>query len=74
MTNVQTIVWHKECYNNWKKSLDEYEKLTLQRLEKVKADRYRLNFYEEQIKCAVITKKDKFDGDTYKVKRSEVLR
>jgi len=67
--NAREISWHEECFKNWKGSLDKHEERTLQELEKIKADRKRLDFYEDQIKSAKITGKDRFDRERYKVKR-----
>lgn len=64
-----SIKWHEECYNNWKRSLDKHEERTLKELEKIKQDRERLNFYDEQIKSAKATGKLEFDRYKYKVKR-----
>lgn len=69
MNNTQTIKWHEECFGNWKKSLDKHEERTLQELEKIKQDRVRLNFYDDQIKSAKIIGKLRFDRERYKVKR-----
>ena len=66
-----SINWHEECYGNWKKSLDKHEERTLTELEKIKEDRIRLNFYEDQIKSAKITGKDRFDREKYKVKHND---
>jgi len=66
---INSIKWHENCYNNWKQTLDKYEEDTLKRLEEIKRDRKRLDFYSFQISEAKIHNKVSFDSDKFRVKR-----
>ena len=69
MTNKQQIEWHKNCYGNWKSSLDKHEERTFKELEKIKQDKLRLDFYKFQIEEAEELGKPDFDRDKFRVKR-----
>jgi len=69
MEKQNTIKWHEQGYNNWKNSLDVHEERTLEELEKIKADRERLDFYKFQIDEAKKLGKDKFDRERFRIRR-----
>lgn len=73
MAEQNTIEWHEENYKNWKGCLDKHEERTLKELEKIKADRVRLNFFKFQIEEAKKLGKEKFDRERFRVKRQTGL-
>lgn len=70
MGNKMPTKWHKECANNWGKSIDREEKEVLSRLASVKIAKEQHEFYLQQIATAEKENRDGFDRDKYLVKRN----
>ena len=60
------LIWHKECLANWKAANLRETHFIQNRLDSLSRTIDEANFYEYQIKCAMLENKDSFDRDRYK--------
>ena len=65
------LEWHKQCLENWNKSLESDRQLIDRLLSTYKRNLANFQFYQEQIVYAESEGKDAFDSDKYKVKKRQ---
>ena len=67
--SAQPLAWHRQCFANVLKTLED-EEANLQRVqERVAGLRASANLYREQIEAAEREGKEAFDSERYKVAR-----